>query len=187
MNAAGRRVITCRRVVKPHFASTIVLVLTALILHEMADRVWAQESDNSPRTLGSINEYLRDHEALEPPAENALNIPELGIVVCDGTGRLESGASLRGAVVKRVTPDGPGGRAGIKGQRNVAKPVLMGVFMVSALAFPPAIFGAVAIADSNLFESHDTIIAVDSERTRDVEDLEMQLPEVVGVHLSIFL
>jgi hypothetical protein len=44
--------------------------------------------------------------------------------------------------------------------------------MVSALAFPPAIFGAVAIADSNLGESHDTIIAVDSERTRDVEDLE---------------
>jgi S1-C subfamily serine protease len=75
-------------------------------------------------------------------------------------------------IVTSVIPDGPADRAGLRNQRDIARPVLMGVFIAGGLVFPPAFFGAAVVASSSLGESHDTIVAVDSERTRDVQELE---------------
>jgi S1-C subfamily serine protease len=115
---------------------------------------------------------LQNKAPREGFAESAREIPELGIEVCNGTGKLTSGLSLRGPVVMRVTPDGPAGHAGFRNQENTTKSVLAGVLIAGALIFPPALVGAAVVADSNLRESHDTIIAVDSQRTRDVQELE---------------
>jgi len=161
------------RTMKRRFASTAAFVLLALILPEGAcNAVRSQEPENSLSALGSIDEYVREEDPLEGSAESALEIRELGIEVRNGTGKLTSGASLPGPIVMRVTADGPAGRAGLRNQRHTTKSVLVDVFIVGALVFPPALFGAVAVADSNFGESHDTIIAVDSERTRDIQELE---------------
>jgi hypothetical protein len=57
-------------------------------------------------------------------------------------------------------------------QRNLGKAILTGAFIAGGLVFPPALLGALVLGESDIGESHETIVAVDSERTRDVEELE---------------
>ena len=152
---------------------TLFMLMALNLPERMTRSLLAQESGNSPSGTGTIEEYVRDENAREKnPPEGVREIPDIGIEVCDGTGKLQSGALLRGPIVTSVIPDGPAGRAGLKNQRDIARPVLMGVFIAGALVFPPAFFGAAVVASSNIGESHDTIVAVDSERTRDVQELE---------------
>jgi len=158
-----------RRVVLP----TLFMLMTLNLPGRMTHSALAQESENSPSGTGTMEEYVRDENAREKnPPEGVREIPDLGIEVCNGTGKLQSGALLRGPIVTSVIPDGPAGRAGLRNQRDIARPVLMGVFIAGSLVFPPAFFGAALVATSNLGETHDTIVAVDSERTRDVQELE---------------
>ncbi len=151
-------------------------IATALILLVVAARgVRAQQSDGQPYEVGSADEYVRDDNpgpAPELSPRTVHEVPELGIEVSDGMGKLETGAALHGLIVTRVQPDGPAARAGLKNQRDVAKAVLMGTLVAGSLFFPPAFFGAIAVSQSDIGESHDTIVAVDSERTRDFKDLD---------------
>jgi S1-C subfamily serine protease len=173
MDAPGRSVIASRRITKLRCVLATLFTLMALNLPErMTHSVLAQESENSPSGMGTIGEYVQDGNARESAREGVREIPDLGIVVRNGTGKLQSGAILRGPIVTSVIPDGPAGRAGLRNQHDIARPVLMGVFIAGSLVFPPAFFGAAVVAASDLGESHDTIIAVDSERTRDVQELE---------------
>jgi S1-C subfamily serine protease len=174
MDAPRSSMTTSCRIVKLRFILPTLFTLMALNLPQrMTHSVLAQESENSPCGTGTIEEYVQDENAREKsPPEGVREIPDLGIEVRNGTGKLRSGALLRGPIVTSVIPDGPAGRAGLRNQRDIARPVLMGVFIAGSLVFPPAFFGAAVVATSSIGESHDTIVAVDSERTRDVQELE---------------
>ncbi len=141
-------------------------VLLSLALQATATTgVRAQEYD--PSDIGSVDDYMGNEE----PAD-VQEVSELGIEVSEGTATLATGGSLRGLDVIGLIPDGPAARAGLKKEREIGKTILVGALAVGGLFFPPALFGAIAIGQSSIGVSHDTIIAVDSERTRDVQELE---------------
>lgn len=129
--------------------------------------VISQEHNDLPPSVGSVDDYRRDQGS-----GLGREVPELGLEVTEGSGRLTTGASLRGVNVIRVIPDGPAARAGLRNEQNTGKLVLAGALLAGGLVFPPALFVGIAVASSDIGESHDTIVAVDSERTRDVRELE---------------
>jgi PDZ domain len=115
-------------------------------------------------------------------------VPELGIEIVNGTGRLETGATLSGVRVIRVLPKGPAARAGIRDQRTRGRAILTGALVAGGLIFPPILLAAFAVGQSDLGDSYDTIIAVDAERTRDVIELENAIRKGRGapiVYLSV--
>ncbi len=145
-----------------------ISVLLSLALQARATPgVRAQEYEQPQLNIGSVDEYMRQ----EKPGD-AREVSELGIEVTEGTATLATGASLRGLDVIRVIPDGPAARAGLENERDVGKTILVGALAAGGLFFPPALFGAIAIGQSDIGVSHDTIVALDSERTRDIQDLE---------------
>jgi S1-C subfamily serine protease len=127
----------------------------------------AQEYDQPRSDLGSVDDYMGQ----EKPSD-VQEVSALGIEVSEGTATLATGASLHGLDVIRVSPDGPAARAGLKNERDIGKTILVGALAAGGLFFPPALFGAIAIGQSDIGVSYDTIIAVDSERTRNVQELE---------------
>jgi S1-C subfamily serine protease len=162
MNSTPRT--TLRRIV----SGTAILVITSLALPATATcGVIPQENNDIPSPVGSVDDYMR-----EQPSELVQEVPELGLEVTEGTARLAAGTSLRGIEVIRVIPDGPAARAGLRDEQIAGKSVLAGALLAGGLFFPPALVVAMAVAGSDIGDSHDTIIAVDSERTRDVQELE---------------
>jgi S1-C subfamily serine protease len=145
------------------------VLISLMVQGVMTSAVGAQDGNYiSSGGLGSVDEYVREKN---PGLIH--DVPELGVAVRNGTARLERGAELCGAEVIRVIPDGPAARAGLNGeQRNLGKAILTGAFIAGGLVFPPALLGALVLGESDIGESHETIVAVDSERTRDVEELE---------------
>ena len=160
----------------------LVFVSLALPATITAGVIAQEHTDEGPK-LGSVDDYMREQHA-----HSVREMPALGIEVCDGMGELATGSSMPGATVVRVIPDGPAARAGILGKRNLGKSVLTGAFVAGGLIFPPALFAALLIGQSDFGESHDTIIAVDSERTRDAEELDNAIGKSGGgriVYLSV--
>src|SRR5262245_41502432 len=160
----------CLVLVRSVFLPRATLVLMSLMIQGvMTLSVKAQDSNYiSSGGLGSADEYVR-----EKNPGLIQEVPELGVTVRNGTARLEGGVELRGAEVIRVIPDGPAAVAGLSGeQRNLGKAIVTGAFIAGGLVFPPALLGALVLGESDIGESHETIVAVDSERTRDVEELE---------------
>jgi len=151
------------RRISSSLAMTVVVVLAAQAVQIPSGRA---QSDSPSTGLGSVDDYLQE----ENP-QHLHQVSELGIEVSDGVGKLASG-TLRGPAVIRVVPNSPASHSGLRGQRSIGKAALMGVFIAGGLFFPPAIFGAIVVAQSDIGESHDTIVAVDSERTRNVRELE---------------
>lgn len=149
-------------------SGTAILVMLSMALPAAVTcGVIGQENENFSSPVGSVDDYMREqHSGL------AREVPELGLEVTEGTGSLASGASLRGIKVIRVIPDGPAALAGLRDEQIIGKSILAGALFAGGLFFPPALVVAIAVAGSDIGDSHDTIIAVDSERTRDVQDLE---------------
>ncbi|MGO9452450.1 MAG: PDZ domain-containing protein [Candidatus Binataceae bacterium] len=146
----------------------LLFILTSLALQATVTHgVRAQDCDNVSSGLRSVDDYI--HE--ENPGR-VHTLPELGIEISNGTGRLETGAVLRGAKVIRVIPEGPAARAGLKSERNIGKEILTGALIAGGLVFPPVLFAALAVGESDIGDSHDTIIAADSQRTSNVQQLE---------------
>ena len=158
------------RHVMPEIALALLIFLILACAAPSALR--AQDNDNQPAELGSVDEYTREQNP-----DQTHDVPELGLEVVDGSCSVAGGSSLRGISVIRVTPDGPAARAGLRDERIVGQSILMGVLGVGGLFFPPALFAAAALSGTDIGVSRDTIIAVDSERTADVSDLESQIDQ----------
>lgn len=165
MNSTPRT--TLRHIV----SGTAILVIISLAVPAPVTRgVNAQEKNDLPSPVGSVDDYIREQHS-----ELVQEVPELGLEVTEGTGRLATGTSLCGIKVIRVIPDGPSARAGLRDEQDeqiVGKSLLAGALFAGGLFFPPALFVAIAVASSDIGHSHDTIIGVDSKRTRDVQELE---------------
>jgi S1-C subfamily serine protease len=103
--------------------------------------------------------------------------PLMGIEVNNGWGELKSGQRLSGVEILRVTPDGPGAAAGLQSQRAAVQTALTIALTVGAIFFPPAILGLIEVQQSGLGESHDLIMAVDGQRTRNLDDFRRAIGE----------
>ena len=102
----------------------------------------------------------------------AYESPFLGIAVQSETVGLEHGRVVSGVEILTVIPGSPAGAAGLQGSSPGAlRTTVLFIGMVAGAAlFPPAMLGVMAL--SKIGEPHQTIIAVDGERTRDVTEFE---------------
>lgn len=162
MNSTART--TLRRIV---VGMAILVIISLAVPATVTCGVIAQEQNDPPSEVGSIDDYVREQHS-----DLVQEVPELGLEVTEGTGRLATGPSLRGVKVIRVFPGGPAARAGLRDEQIAGKSIVAGALFAGGLFFPPALFVAIAVAGSDIGDSHDTIVAVDSERTRDVQELE---------------
>lgn len=130
----------------------------------------------SEQGLGSVDDYVQDNPDFyvrsNPDFADTYESPLLGIAVRSGNGSLEGGRLVSGVEILTVIPHSAGEAAGLQGHRHrgVSQTALIIGVLVAAAFFPPAMMGVMAL--SGIGESHQTIIAVDGERTRDVTDFE---------------
>jgi hypothetical protein len=162
---------TAIRGVRPSFSRLIVTwtmagwLIAATVFAAGATTATAGQTA-SGQDLGSADDYVQSNPA------DAYESTLLGIAVQNGTGELGHGLSVSGVEVLNVIPGSPGGAAGLQDcQPRVFRTTATIIGMLAAGAlFPPAISGVMAL--SNIGQSHETIIAVDGERTPDIAEFE---------------
>jgi hypothetical protein len=140
------------------------------------------DASSPPPGVGTIDEYVGRSSSFNRPAQKPSNVPQLGISVLPGDGRLESGEQLSGLKVLSVDQRGAGYDAGIRGRQirvgKAAEEVGATVLVVGAAAFfPPAIFGVPFLMQMQSPRSYDVLVAVDGQRVQDVNELESSLRE----------
>jgi S1-C subfamily serine protease len=165
--------------VAAHFQVLSIFVLIAIV----APAVSAAEvigaaggSANQSQALGSVKDYVTG----DPYAvgENEDQVSALRIEVANRESKLTRGPSVTGIKVISVDPDGPAAIAGLQSERMMARTALTAALAVGGVVFPPAMFVAMLAQQSDVGESHDLIIAVDGERTRNIVDLQDALDRV---------
>lgn len=129
-------------------------------------------SDSGLRHLDA-DDYVQSRPDFGHPYE----APLLGMEVNSGWGELKSGQQLSGVEIHRVSPGGPSAAAGIRGRRVAVRTALTVALAAGSLFFPPAMMGAIALQRSGLGESHDLIMAVDGQRTRNLDDFRRAIGE----------
>jgi S1-C subfamily serine protease len=153
------------------FLQLFVLVTIAAAVFFAAEVIGAAAgSANQSQALGSVKDYVGGDSY--SVGENEDQVPALGIEVTNGESKLTGGPSVTGIKVISVDPGGPAAIAGLQSERMIVRTVLTAAFAVGGLVFPPALFVATLISQGDVGESHDLIIAVDGERTRDIVDLQ---------------
>ena len=126
--------------------------------------------DNTSTDLPSADDYM--HEGGMPSLHE---VPELGMEVADGKGRLTTGTYVRGVRVIRVFPDGPAARSGFRDEHRVGKMVVVGALLALGVFLPPVIFVDRALENSTDLDTYGTIIAVDSERIHNLLELQNKI------------
>jgi S1-C subfamily serine protease len=116
--------------------------------------------------LGSAKDYVKN----TPDFPNTYEIPLLGVQVNNGADSLKGGRPVSGVEVLSTIPSGPGAAAGLQGRREGVQTALTVGILAGSLFFPPAMLGVMALEQSGIGQSHELIIAVDGQRTRDVID-----------------
>jgi S1-C subfamily serine protease len=148
-----------------------VLVTTAAAVFFAAEvRGAAAGSANQSQALGSVKDYVGGDS--DSVGENEDQVPALGIEVTNGESKLTRGPTVTGIKVITVDPGSPAAIAGLQSERMIARTALTAVLAVGGLFVPPALIVAILVSQSDMGESHDLIIAVDGERTRNIADLQ---------------
>jgi S1-C subfamily serine protease len=133
-------------------------------------RSGAEKTLQEPETTRKVKEYVIDNPYAVGEKED--QVPALRIEVANGESKLTRGPSVTGIRVISVDPDGPAAIAGLQSERMIARMALTIALAVGGVVFPPAMFMAILAQQSDVGESHDLIIAVDGERTRNIVDLQ---------------
>jgi S1-C subfamily serine protease len=130
----------------------------------------AAGSASQSQALGSVKDYVISDPYVV--GENEDQVPALRIEVANGESKLTRGPSVTGIKVISVDQDGPAAIAGLQSERMIARTALTAALAVGGMVFPPAMFVAILVSQGDVGESHDLIIAVDGERTRNIIDLQ---------------
>jgi S1-C subfamily serine protease len=158
MLLARSRLVTARTI-------AISLMIGPIVLGACATMVTAGQPFLEP-SLGSASDYVKNN----PDFANTYEIPLLGIEVDNETDSLKDGHEVSGVEVLSTIPSGPGAVAGLQGRREGIQAALTLGIMAGAVFFPPAMLGVVALQQSGIGQSHELIIAIDGQRTRDITD-----------------
>ena len=129
--------------------------------------------------LGTLDEYVRGSDS----DSGASEVTVLGISVMNGTAQLKGTGQVRGVRIVSVLPGTAAAIAGVRGERVAASAVLTASFLVAGMFFPPAALGAVIVQNANIGESYDLIIAIDGQRTRNVQELRQALADAASGEL----
>jgi S1-C subfamily serine protease len=140
-------------------------LMAAIVLGAGATLANAGQSA-SESSLGSANEYVKN----APDSASPYEIPLLGIEVNNAVDSLKGGRQVSGVEVLSAIPNGPGAAAGLQGRHEGVQTALTVGILAGAVFFPPAMLGVMALQQSGIGQSHELIIAVDGQRTRDVTD-----------------
>jgi S1-C subfamily serine protease len=130
----------------------------------------------SEQGLGSAQDYVQSYQdsyvRSYPDFVDTFESPLLGIAVKSGASWLERGSQVTGVEILTVAPGSPGATAGLQGSGPgvVHTTALLLGMLAAAAFFPPAMIGVMTL--SGIGQAHETIIAVDGERTRDVTGFE---------------
>jgi hypothetical protein len=146
---------------------TIAFLLTGAIVAGSCAALADPGDAVSTPGLGSANDYVTDSSE----STGAYEIGLLGIEVNDGVARLKDGHPVSGVEIIKIVPNGAAAAAGLHGRHEGAQVALTIGLLAGAVFFPPAMLGMMALQQSGLGSSHELIIAVDAQRTRDVADL----------------
>jgi len=179
------------------FPATILLLATAILLvfgirstsADVVNSSARNPSEAVPSNVGSIGEYLGN----SGNASLTLYLPLFGIHVLEDRGQLASGQDLRGVSVISVDRPGPGDDAGIRAQhvrvtRAVAEAGESVLVFGAMLLFPPAVLAIPYIPQVGGATANDVIVAIDADRTRNINELETCLRNAKAgetIYLSI--
>jgi S1-C subfamily serine protease len=143
-----------------------ILIVGATIAAVVPDASYGESHE-----LGSVEDYLED----DPDFTAAYKVSSIGIEVSNGRNELKNGVRFAGIEIHQVVPGGPGAAAGLQGRRATAL-VAQAALIVGGLFLPPAAtLAAIVMQRGGIGQSHDFIIAVDAQRTRNVCELENAL------------
>ena len=121
--------------------------------------------------LGTTDEYINGSRSATVFAD----IKILGITATDGVAQFKNGPQVRGVRICSVTAGGPGMRAGLHSEQVATAEILTAGFFGAAMFFPPAAAGAFAVQALNIGVSYDLILAVDGQRTHNLQELQQAL------------
>jgi S1-C subfamily serine protease len=116
--------------------------------------------------MQTINDYLG-------VGSGQIEISQLGIMVQDGSARLDDGERISGASVVEISANGPAAKVldSHRTSEMLVDGALVGTAVASAVFFPPALIGVAMLYSTHIGESHDLVIAVDGNRVRNTLDL----------------
>ncbi len=126
----------------------------------------------SAPNLGSVRDYVQTEPYYVPNSVDSYESAALGIAVQAETVWSGQGRWVNGLEILRVVPGSRAGAAGLQGSTpgGLSTGLLFFGMIASAAICPPMMFGMIAL--SKALQPHQTIIAVDGERTRNVFDFE---------------
>jgi S1-C subfamily serine protease len=126
------------------------------------------DPDRGSQRVGSVDDYVRNDSQVLRDYE----VPLLGIKVRNGTGTLGNYPRVAGVRVVAVSPAGPAAEAGLRSQQVIVQTALTSALAAGSIFFPPALVVMIIVSGSSIGESHDLIIAVDGQRTRNIIEFE---------------
>lgn len=148
------------------------VLMTGIVLGASASTARGDETYTGP-ALGSTEQYMNS----TPEFSDSHEVPLLGIEVDNGMDRLKDGHPVSGVEIITAFPNSPAAAAGLQGRSVKVQAVMTLGLIAGSMFFPPAMFAVMAVQQSGIGQSHQLIIAVDGQRTRDLFDLGQALQE----------
>lgn len=123
-------------------------------------------------------EVQQQLQGLQEFLEEGENTTTIGMVVRETHRKVDDGGEVSGLLIVSVMPGSPAESAGLKGIRMGGHAVLEGAAVAAALFFPPAIVAVALVDGTQVGESYDMIIGVDSVRVTNFLDFNDRMRQV---------